>query len=231
MAMMGLPKSSSFMPVARQRPRAPAILRPWVEVLERYWGIVRLRRRGRRVDRADGMEYCAVDTHRDRLRQFGDVNPSDFFISLSRRQCPARWFFTSGHYSRAPEQGWGKLRDSYSSGSSRACLWFIYVPSFRQPGRPPGGRSMQRKFHYRHAATLQPGYYLLSVRPCQDGKAGSLFFEREGGTLKETEVQFKEPGSCFSASARPRLSARARKMEQVSTIQNLEPHGPPIRRS
>ena len=53
---------------------------------------------------------------------------------------------------------------------------------------------MQRKFPYRHAATLQPGYYLLGVRPCQDGKAGSLFFEREGGTLKETEVHFKERG-------------------------------------
>ncbi len=51
---------------------------------------------------------------------------------------------------------------------------------------------MQRKFRYRPAATLQPGYYLLSVRPSQDGKAGSLFFEREGGTLKETEVRFKE---------------------------------------
>ena len=35
MAMIGLPKSPSFMPVARQRPRAPAILRPWVEVRER----------------------------------------------------------------------------------------------------------------------------------------------------------------------------------------------------
>jgi rhamnan synthesis protein F len=54
---------------------------------------------------------------------------------------------------------------------------------------------VQRKSHYRHAATLQPGYYLLSVRPNEDGKAGSLFFEREGGSLKETEVQFKEPGS------------------------------------
>ncbi|MGB9163124.1 MAG: hypothetical protein WCC41_01460, partial [Rhodomicrobium sp.] len=51
---------------------------------------------------------------------------------------------------------------------------------------------MQKKFRYRPAATLQPGYYLLSVRPSQDGKAGSLFFEREGGTLKETEVRFKE---------------------------------------
>src|ERR1700733_5865402 len=39
MAMIGLPKSPSFMPVARQRPRAPAILRPWVEVRERYGGM------------------------------------------------------------------------------------------------------------------------------------------------------------------------------------------------
>src|SRR3546814_14727947 len=38
-AMIGLPKSSSFMPVARHRPRAPAMLRPWVVVLERYGGI------------------------------------------------------------------------------------------------------------------------------------------------------------------------------------------------
>ena len=35
MAMIGLPKSPSFMPVARHRPRAPAMLRPWVEVRER----------------------------------------------------------------------------------------------------------------------------------------------------------------------------------------------------
>jgi hypothetical protein len=35
MAMIGLPKSPSFMPVARHRPRAPAMLRPWVVVRER----------------------------------------------------------------------------------------------------------------------------------------------------------------------------------------------------
>ena len=35
MAMIGLPKSASFIPVARQRPRAPAMLRPWVVVRER----------------------------------------------------------------------------------------------------------------------------------------------------------------------------------------------------
>ena len=40
MAMIGLPKSSSFMPVARQSARAPAMLRPWVVVRERYWGMV-----------------------------------------------------------------------------------------------------------------------------------------------------------------------------------------------
>ncbi len=34
-AMIGLPKSPSPMPVARQRARAPAMLRPWVEVRER----------------------------------------------------------------------------------------------------------------------------------------------------------------------------------------------------
>ena len=39
MAMIGLPKSSSFMPVARHRPRAPAMLRPWVVVRERYGGM------------------------------------------------------------------------------------------------------------------------------------------------------------------------------------------------
>ncbi len=31
----GRPKSPSFMPVARHRPRAPAMLRPWVVVRER----------------------------------------------------------------------------------------------------------------------------------------------------------------------------------------------------
>jgi len=34
-AMMGLLKSASFMPVARHKERAPAMLRPAVEVLER----------------------------------------------------------------------------------------------------------------------------------------------------------------------------------------------------
>src|SRR5690606_2815937 len=38
-AMMGFWKSSSFMPVARQRARAPAMLRPAVVVRERYWGM------------------------------------------------------------------------------------------------------------------------------------------------------------------------------------------------
>ena len=40
MAMIGLPKSSSCIPVARHRPRAPAMLRPWVEVLDRYIGMM-----------------------------------------------------------------------------------------------------------------------------------------------------------------------------------------------
>jgi hypothetical protein len=34
-AMIGLSKSPSFMPVARHRARAPAMLRPWVVVRER----------------------------------------------------------------------------------------------------------------------------------------------------------------------------------------------------
>jgi hypothetical protein len=34
-AMIGLPKSEFLMPVARQSPRAPAMLRPWVVVRER----------------------------------------------------------------------------------------------------------------------------------------------------------------------------------------------------
>ena len=38
-AIIGLPKSPSFMPVARQRPRAPAMFRPCVVVRERYGGI------------------------------------------------------------------------------------------------------------------------------------------------------------------------------------------------
>src|SRR5215471_6476236 len=38
MAMIGLSKSPSFIPVARQRLRAPAILRPCVVVRERYVG-------------------------------------------------------------------------------------------------------------------------------------------------------------------------------------------------
>ncbi len=38
MAMIGLPKSSSVMPVARHRARAPAMLRPWVVRRLRYPG-------------------------------------------------------------------------------------------------------------------------------------------------------------------------------------------------
>ncbi len=38
-AMIGLSKSSSVMPVARQSERAPAMFRPWVVVRERYSGI------------------------------------------------------------------------------------------------------------------------------------------------------------------------------------------------
>ena len=41
MAMIGLSKSSSVMPVARHRARAPAMLRPWVVVRDRYAGMVR----------------------------------------------------------------------------------------------------------------------------------------------------------------------------------------------
>ena len=39
MAIIGLLKSSSFMPVARQSALAPAMLRPCVVVCERYLGI------------------------------------------------------------------------------------------------------------------------------------------------------------------------------------------------
>jgi hypothetical protein len=46
MAMMGLSKSPSCMPVARHKARAPAMLRPDVEVLERYAGMESLRSRG-----------------------------------------------------------------------------------------------------------------------------------------------------------------------------------------
>ena len=41
-AIIGLPKSPSCMPVARQRLRAPAMLRPCVDVLERYGIILNL---------------------------------------------------------------------------------------------------------------------------------------------------------------------------------------------
>ena len=40
MAMIGFLKSSSFIPVARQRARAPAMLRPWVVVRDRSAGMV-----------------------------------------------------------------------------------------------------------------------------------------------------------------------------------------------
>jgi hypothetical protein len=40
--MMGLPKSVSVMPVARHRPRAPAMLRPWVVVADLSLGMLDL---------------------------------------------------------------------------------------------------------------------------------------------------------------------------------------------
>jgi hypothetical protein len=80
---------------------------------------------------------------------------------------------------------------------------------------------MLRKFHYRHAATLQPGYYLLNVRPSQDGKAGSLFFEREGGTLKETEVQVKERGSMLLCLRAPTNVGAGEKDETVLNYTKL----------
>src|SRR5476651_2107696 len=39
-AIIGLPKSSSVIPVARHKARAPAMLRPWVVVAERYLGML-----------------------------------------------------------------------------------------------------------------------------------------------------------------------------------------------
>ncbi len=62
---------------------------------------------------------------------------------------------------------------------------------------------MPRKLHYRHAVTLEPGYYLLRVKTGGGGKAGSLFFESENGTVKETEIQFKEGGSILLCLREP----------------------------
>ncbi|MFT5297222.1 MAG: hypothetical protein ACI9YH_003253 [Colwellia sp.] len=38
--MIGLPKSPSVIPVARHKARAPAILRPWVEVADLNLGMI-----------------------------------------------------------------------------------------------------------------------------------------------------------------------------------------------
>src|SRR5699024_7863557 len=58
MAMIGLPKSPSCMPVARHKARAPAMLRPWVDVRERsgrlIWAILLLRPRGSGRARSQG---------------------------------------------------------------------------------------------------------------------------------------------------------------------------------
>ena len=54
---------------------------------------------------------------------------------------------------------------------------------------------MLKKCNYGHAATLEPGYYRLNVKPSHGERAGSLFFESESGALKETEVQVKDRGS------------------------------------
>ncbi|CPU64532.1 Uncharacterised protein [Mycobacteroides abscessus] len=61
-AMIGLPKSSAPMPVARQRARAPAMLRPWVDVRERRGRLIpgQLLRRGAATDPpAAGSHYAS----------------------------------------------------------------------------------------------------------------------------------------------------------------------------
>ena len=57
--MIGLPKSPSFMPVARHRARAPAMLRPWVEVRERYWGMTELQTTSRAAPTMGGIPNLA----------------------------------------------------------------------------------------------------------------------------------------------------------------------------
>ncbi len=63
-AMIGFSKSPSFMPVARHSARAPAILRPWVVVRERYCGIV--------VSRQVGLSVVAMG--KDAIAGFKRVN-------------------------------------------------------------------------------------------------------------------------------------------------------------
>src|ERR1700743_598538 len=61
-AMMGLPKSQSFMPVARHRPRAPAMLRPWVVVRERYAGMGLILADGDKAKLSSGRGRIGPDT-------------------------------------------------------------------------------------------------------------------------------------------------------------------------
>ena len=69
---------------------------------------------------------------------------------------------------------------------------------------------MLGKLNYLHPATLAPGYYLLNVKLTQNGKGGSLFFESECKSLKETEVEFKNGGSILLCLRAPtKISMRA----------------------
>jgi hypothetical protein len=68
MATIGLPKSSSPMPVARQSERAPAALRPWVVTRERRAGIGSLSSRVGQPATADGGQLGKIAEGHGRQR-------------------------------------------------------------------------------------------------------------------------------------------------------------------
>src|SRR5581483_12282200 len=70
-AMIGLPKSASVMPVARQRERAPAMLRPCVEVRLRYPVLMRLKLARRREHGAS--EACKMREKNGSGDRIGDI--------------------------------------------------------------------------------------------------------------------------------------------------------------
>ncbi len=105
-ATIGLPKSASVMPVARHRARAPAILRPWVEVRDRRAGIAdhSVSDGASRVagSAADCHESPTSSARRDSGSGIQDSRATDQTTAGSLEAPPTASFFTERSAKKAP---------------------------------------------------------------------------------------------------------------------------------
>ena len=105
MAMMGLEKSSSFMPVARHSARAPAILRPEVDVFERYAGML--------------FTLCAWPQGTFCFADIGNRDLSDCVAPIRRNQSNSKADVLSRRGS-SPQNGQSSRKDSTKPHSFEA---------------------------------------------------------------------------------------------------------------